>query len=187
MIKHRLFVKGEKIFALLSSNSHPNILIPVKAVVKDVRYDEVNPKYLLKVINFYDNILFLKKFLFQMSFSNSFDKRARNIPIDSNKIKNKEDLLELLTESENESKYYFVVDSIMTKKYRGELFELFNKIQDHLIEKKFRECRDYMTRIKYTGTYKLTGDAEFETRLKNFVGDKINNKGMPFSKYFRLL
>lgn len=185
MIKHRLFVKGEKIFALLTSNSNPNILIPIKAVVKDVRYDEVNPRYLLKAIKFYDNILFLKKYLFQMSFSNSFDKRARNLPLNPDTIKNKEELYEVM--SENEKRYYFVVDSIMTKKFKGELFELFNKIQDHLIEKRFRECKEFMTRIKYTGTYKLTGDAEFETRLKNFVGDKIKNKGMPFGKYFRLL
>lgn len=185
MIKHRLFVKGEKIFALLSSNSYPNILIPVKAIVKDVKYDQINPRYLLKVITFYDNILFLKKYLFNMSFSNKFDKRARNIQLNPDTIKNKEDLYEVM--SKNESKYYFVVDSIMTKKFKGELFELFNKIQDHLIEKKFRECRDYMTRIKYTGVYKITGDSEFEKRLKNFVGDKIKRKNMPYSKYFRLL
>ena len=60
MIKARLFVKGETIYALLSSYSHPNILIPVKAIVKDVKYDEINPVYLIKVVKFYDNILFLK-------------------------------------------------------------------------------------------------------------------------------
>lgn len=185
MIKHRLFVKGEKVFALLSSNSHPNILIPIKAIVKDVKFDEVNPRYLLKVVEFYDNILFLKKYFFNMSFSNSFEKRARTLSFNENLIKNKEDLYEVM--GLNESKYYFAVDSIMTKKYKGELFQLFNKIQDHLIEKRFRECREFMTRIRYTGTYKLTGDSEFEARLKNFVGDKIKKKGMPFSKYFRLL
>lgn len=120
-----------------------------------------------------------------MSFSNSFEKRSRTLSFDESVIKNKEDLYESM--GSNESRYYFVVDSIMTKKYKGDLFQLFNKIQDHLIEKRFRECREFMTRIRYTGTYKLTGDSEFEVRLKNFVGDKIKKKGMPFSKYFRLL
>ena len=55
MIKHRLFVKGENAYTLLISHSHPNILIPVKVVIKDVKYDEVNPEYLVKIIKFYDS------------------------------------------------------------------------------------------------------------------------------------
>jgi len=78
MINHRLFVKGEEIYVLLTSYSHPNILIPIKAVVKDVKYDDVNPQYIVKAIKFYDNIFFLKKYLFFMGFSNKFNKRARS-------------------------------------------------------------------------------------------------------------
>ena len=54
MINHRIFAKGEITHALLSSNSNPNILIPIKAVIKDVKYNEINPQYLIKVTKFYD-------------------------------------------------------------------------------------------------------------------------------------
>lgn len=186
MINHRLFVKGEQIHALLTSYSHPNTLIPVKAIVRDVKYNDVNPQYIIKVVEFFDNIAFLKKYLLNMSFSSNFDKRARQLNIDKKKVKTREDLLELVSDESNKQ-YFFVVDSIMTKKYKGEVIELFNKIQDHLIEIKLRECREYMTRIKYSGKYKLTGHAEFNTRLKKFIGDKIEDSGMDSDTFFRLL
>jgi len=186
MINHRLFVKGEEIYVLLTSYSHPNILIPIKAVVKDVKYDDVNPQYIVKAIKFYDNIFFLKEYLFFMGFSNKFNKRARLFPLPGN-VTNKEHLLELICESKNEEKYYFVVDSIMTKKWKGEMTLLFNKITNHLIEKRFRENREMMSRPFYSGTYRMTGEAEFNARLKKFVGDKIEATGISLEKYFSIL
>lgn len=183
MIKQRLFIKGETIHALLSSYSHPNILIPVKAIVKDVKYDEINPVYLIKVEKFYDNILFLKKYLFDMTFMNKIGRRPRRLKIDPQKVRNQKDLEELFNSSEQES-YYLVVDSIMCTKLKGDMVSLFNKIQNHLIEKNFRECREYTTRIFYSGHYRLTGDAEYNARLKKFIGDKVE---MNFEKFTGLL
>lgn len=186
MINHRLFVKGEIIYALLTSNSHPNILIPVKVAVRDVKHDDVNPQYLVQVIKFYDDIRFLKDYLFNMSFSNKFDQRARKFPLKKNKFKSRDELTEFITGT-NREKYYFVVDSIMTKKYRGDMVQLFNKVQDFLINVRFRDCRELMTRTFYSGMFKLTGEAEYEVRLRKFIGDKIEDTGMPIGKYFRLL
>lgn len=186
MINHRIFVKGETIHALLSSYSHPNILIPVKAIVKDVKHDDVNPQYVVKVIQFYDNILFLRNYFFKMSFSNRFNKRARRIQLDYKKLRNVKSIIDVFN-GPNEASYYIVVDSIMTVKLKGEMMALFSKIQNHLIERKLREVRDYMTRIQYSGTYRLTGDAEFNARLKKFIGDKIESAGMNFDKYTGLL
>lgn len=186
MIKHRLFVKGEIIYVLLSSYSNPNILIPIKAVVKDVRYDDVNPQYLVKAIKFYDNINFLNRYLFDMSFSNKFNKRARKFQ-SNRKFKNKEDLLEMISDKNKEESFYFVVDSIMTKKLRGELAILFNKVTNHLIEKKIRETRELMSRTFYSGKYNMTGEAEFNARLKKFIGDKILESGTTYDDYFRIL
>lgn len=183
MIKKRLFVKGETIHALLSSYSHPNILIPVKAIVKDVKYDEINPVYLIKVVTFYDNILFLKRYLFDMTFANKIGRRPRRLKIEYSKIKNLREL-EKLFNGDKEESMYLVVDSIMCKKHKGDMIELLNKIQDHLIEKNFRQCREYMTRIFYSGKYRLSGDSEYNARLNKFIGDKIE---MNFDKFTRLL
>jgi hypothetical protein len=183
MVKARLFVKGEIIYALLSSYSHPNILIPVKAIVKDVKYDEINPVYLIKVVKFYDNILFLKKYLFDMTFANKIGRRPRRLKIEYSKIKNLREL-EKLFNGDKEESMHLVVDSIMCKKHKGDMVDLFNKIQNHLIEKNFRQCREYMTRIFYSGQYRLSGDAEYHARLNKLIGDKIE---MNFDKFTRLL
>ena len=173
-------------YALLSSHTHPNILIPVKAIVKDVKYDEINPEYFIKITKFYDNILFLKKYLLNMNFSNKFNKRARNFPLDSSKFTNKQELLESIS-GKNESTYYLIVDSIMTKKWKGEMVELFNKVSDHLIQKRFQENREMMTRIFYSGKYRMSGEAEYNARLSKFIGDKLKDAGVSIIEFFRLL
>lgn len=183
MIEHRLFVKGEQMYALLSSHSNPNILIPVKAIVKDVKYNEINPQYQIKILKFLDTVSFLKKYLVDCSFATRFDKRARKISIEMDEIKTKEDFEGHL----NEKGFLFIVDSIMTKKYKGEIIDLFNKVQDYLVEVKLKELRTHMTRVKYTGKYKFTGEAEFNARLKKFIGDRITAAGYTFEDYFRLL
>ena len=81
MINHRIFAKGEITHALLSSNSNPNILIPIKAVIKDVKYDDINPQYLIKVTKFYDTISFLKKYLFLVFFCSSIPANTKRIVI----------------------------------------------------------------------------------------------------------
>ena len=62
MIKHKLIDKGSVAHALISSVHEPNILMPVKVTIKDIKFDEYNPLYLVKIVKFYDNINFLKKY-----------------------------------------------------------------------------------------------------------------------------
>ena len=61
MIKHKIFSKGDHIHALISTSQQPNVLIPVRCIVYDVKFDDINPQYQIKIIKFYDNIYFLKK------------------------------------------------------------------------------------------------------------------------------
>ncbi len=174
MINHRIFAKGEITHALLSSNSNPNILIPVKAVIKDVKYHDVNPQYLIKVTKFYDTISFLKKYLFNMAFENKIGRRSRKLKLDIESIESVDDLLEVFN-SEDEVKFYFVVDSIMCTKLKTEMIDLFSRIQDHLIERGFRESREKMIRTFYKGKYKLDSVNEYNVRLKRFLNDKFKS------------
>ena len=185
MIKHRLFVKGEVMYALLTSNSNPNILIPVKATVQDIQHDDVNPQYIIKIIRFYDNIYFLKKYLFNMSFASNFESRPRKFGLNPDLIKSEAHLKEQM--KKYDGAYNFVIDSIMCTKYRSDMIELFNKIQDFLIHKQFRELREHTTRTFYKGNYSITGKSEFEARIKRAFGDKIKNTGFSDNKFFELL
>ena len=40
MIKHKLIDKGSVAHALLSSVHEPNVLIPVKVTIKDIKFDD---------------------------------------------------------------------------------------------------------------------------------------------------
>ena len=185
MINHRIFAKGEITHALLSSNSNPNILIPVKAIIKDIKYDEINPQYLIKVTKLYDTISFLKKYLFNMAFENKIGRRSRKLKLNSESIESIDDLLEIFN-SEDEIKFYFVVDSMMCVKLKTEMVELFSRIQDHLIEIGFRESREKMIRTFYKGKYKLDSKYEFNIRLKRFLNDKFKSDD-DFQKFTKKL
>tara|TARA_R110001592_G_scaffold62377_2_gene190858 strand:- start:8808 stop:9362 length:555 start_codon:yes stop_codon:yes gene_type:complete len=184
MINHRIFAKGEITHALLSSNSNPNILIPVKAIIKDVKYDDINPQYLIKVTKFYDTISFLKKHLFNMAFENKIGRRSRKLKLNE-EIESVDDLIEVFN-NEDEVKFYFVVDSIMCVKLKSGMIDLFSSIQDHLIERGFRESREKMIRTFYKGKYKLDSVGEFNIRLKRFLNDKFKS-GDDFQKFTKKL
>lgn len=184
MINHRIFAKGEITHALLSSNSNPNILIPVKAIIKDVKYDDINPQYLIKVTKFYDTISFLKTHLFNMAFENKIGRRSRKLKL-NNEIESVDDLIEMFNNGD-EIKYYFVVDSIMCVKLKSGMIDLFSSIQDHLIERGFRESREKMIRTFYKGKYTLDSINEFNIRLKRFLNDKFRSAD-DFQKFTKKL
>ena len=73
MIKHQLFSKGDQIHALISTTQQPNLLIPVRATIYDVKFDDVNPQYQIRVKKFYDQVYFLKKNLFGGRFIKDFE------------------------------------------------------------------------------------------------------------------
>ena len=62
MIKHKIFTKGEYVQALISTTQNPNVLIPVRGLIYDVKFDDVNPRYQIRIKKFYDNIVFLKAY-----------------------------------------------------------------------------------------------------------------------------
>ena len=184
MKKHKVYAKGEQIHALLSSFTHPNILMPVKAIIKDVKWDDKNPEYLIKILKFYDNFHFLKKYLFNMNFAHSLTDKARKYRLKFEDFKTTADIENRLN-MPDAARYYVVVDSIMAVKAKGDMKELFNKIQYYLISKKLQECKELMTRSFYNGTMKLDSAAEFDKRLTKFISDKFALKGEDFNHYLK--
>ena len=51
MIKHKLINKGSLAHSLVTSSNDPNILIPVKVIIKDIKFDEYNPLYLVHLLS----------------------------------------------------------------------------------------------------------------------------------------
>ena len=182
MIKHKLIGKGSIAHALISPINDPNKFIPVKIVIKDVRFDEYNPLYLVKVIKFYDSIYFLKKYFMNNKFSNEIGKKARTFWI-SDDIKTTEQLQNYL-EKEG-ARFYLVVDSIHTTRYKNDMTDMFNKIQDFLIDRNIQELQELSTRNSYSGYLKFSSKVEFFIRLKKMISDKIVDIKMTWDEFIK--
>jgi len=183
MIKHQLYVKGQTVHALLTSFTNPEVLIPVKGIIKDIKYNEFNPEYQIKVIKFYDNVKFLKKNLIGMIVAHDFKKRPRRFNKQISHITTIEALNEFIALPENDWHFNFIVESIMVTVSYKDTINLFNRMQDFLFERKLRELRDFSTRIAYKGKYKYTGYAEFHAKLEKMIGDKVEKLGIKWKLY----
>jgi hypothetical protein len=184
MIKHKLIDKGSVAHALVSSVHEPNILIPVKVTIKDIKFDEYNPLYLVKIIKFYDNINFLKKYFIGNSFANSFGKKPRPfwIPKEVDTVQKLENYL-----NKENDRFYVVVDSIHTVRYKNELEEVFNKIQDFLIQRNISEFKEMSTRNFYTGKFNYNTNVEFFASLRNMLIGKITDIKGNWDEFIRRL
>jgi hypothetical protein len=186
MIKHKIFHKGEIIHCLLSSFNHPNILLPAKGIIKDIKWDLDNPIYLIKVKYFYDSFSFLKEYFFDMNFAITFDRNTKKFPLNREDFKSVKDIEKRLNESD-ETKFYMVIESVMCVKTKADLKNLFINIQTYLISKKLKELKDLQTRSFYKGTFKLNSGVEFNKRLFKFIGDKFESKSEDFNDFVSLL
>lgn len=168
MIHHRLFPKGEYCHALIASKANPNILFQVRGLIYDVKMDPYNPQYSIKIIKFYDDLNFIKRYFIDQRFQKDFLGHDRKISAKRTQFQTREDFEEWV------SNYKFVVDSVMCTKTLGESTKLYNTIESFLIEKSLRDIYDASTRVQYrTGKYHFKNQDEFKLAIKGFLKGKI--------------
>jgi len=181
MIRHKLFSKGERVHVLISNARHSHIVFPVYAVIHDVKFDEDMPKYQLRITKFHDNIDFLKRYLFGMKFPKDFEGKSTTFNLSRKNYKSLSDLQNHIN-SKWES-YMVTVDSVMCVKTKSEITELFNNIQDFLIEKNFKDIFELSNRTVYSeGKYYYQTKGIFEAHLKKFLGDRDPNMDRYYNK-----
>ena len=181
MIKHRLFSKGEYIHALISNTNFPNIVFPVRAIIYDVKFDEKMPKYQIRITKFYDDIAFLKRYFFDTNFEKNFSGANTKFRFKRTQFSTKKELQEHL-ESNSET-YLITVDSVMCTKSMNQIMDLYNNIQDFLVEKHLRELYELSNRQVYKdGKYYYQTRGIFEAHLKKFLGDRTPKEKGYFDK-----
>lgn len=181
MIKHRLFSKGEYIHALISNTKHSNIVFPVRALIYDVKFDDVMPKYQIKIVKFYDDLNFLKRYLFDLKFIRNFEGGQTRFRFSRQKYKTREQFQKHI--DANEETYFVVVDSVMCTKSYNQISELYNNIQDFLIEKSIKDLYEMANRSSYSkGNYYYKSKGVFEAHLKKFLGDRTPDDPKYFDK-----
>ncbi len=173
MIKHKLFSKGEQVQALISTTQQPNILIPVRATIYDVKFDDVNPQYQIRVKKFYDNVYFLKKNIFGGRFIKNFEGKDTKLNVKRAGYSTVKDIEDNLFNGEKWKNYLIVVDSVFCTKTRAEQVELFNNIQTFQIQTCIKELYELTNRTSYSkGEFFYNSQGEFVASLKKFLGDR---------------
>ena len=115
-------------------------------------------------MKFYDNIHFIKKNMLGKAFQNKFDTRTRSLNFAKSDFKSTEELIEYMYRDDNQ-RNYFVVEAINMVKYKKDLGDLFNKLQDFFISKTIKQFRENCTRHLYTGKFKMPSKTEFPKKV----------------------
>ena len=186
MKTHRIFNKGQFVYCLLASHTNPNILLPVKGVILDSKWDPVNPLYRIRIIKLYDNMKFLKQHFFGMNFRHEFENRARKMILKSEDFKTTKALEDRLNDKDRE-RFYVVIESVMCTKTKIGLSELFEKVQFYMISKNLKEIRDISTRSFFKGPLSLDSPKEFDARYKKGWADKFERNALDINKYLNSL
>ena len=170
MIHHRLFPKGEYCHALIASKANPNILFQVRGLIYDVHMDPYNPQYLIKIVRFYDDLNFIKRYFIGERFQRNFKGKDFHFKMKRSQFQTREQFEEYI----NKEKYMLVADSVKCTKTLGDSTKLYNTIQSFLIEKSLRDIYDASTRVQYrTGKYHFKNQDEFKLAIKRFLKGKI--------------
>ena len=186
MKTHRIFNKGQNVYCLLASHTNPNILLPVKGKIIDSKWDPVNPLYQIRIIKFYDSMKFLKKHFFDMNFRHVFENRARKMILKAEDYKTAKVLEERLNEKDRE-RFYVIVESVMCKKTKVGLSELFEKVQFYMISKNLKEIKEISARPFFRGPLSLGSTNEFDARYKKGWSDKFEKDNLDITKYLKSL
>lgn len=173
MIKHKLFAKGEQIQALISTTQQPNVIIPVRATIYDVKFDDINPRYQIRIKKFYDNVYFLKKNLFGGRFIKNFDGKDTKINVKRGNYSTVKEIEDNLFNGEKWKNYLITVDSVFCTKTRDQQIELFNNIQTFQIQMCLKELYELTNRSTYSGgQFYFNSQGEYIAALKKFLGDR---------------
>jgi hypothetical protein len=189
MIKHRLFNKNELVYTYMISTNDPFLMIPVKGRITDVRYDELNPRYRIKILKFYDHFTYLKKTLPHVRIQSRFNDKPRMLKFGDDIINKYEIKTVAALEAwiGKSSSNYIIIDSLFCFKKRHEMELYFDKFMNHFIEINMQNLKRLMVRSPYKGTYKIESPGNFKIRLERFIGDKVVKDGKSFDNYMRRL
>lgn len=171
MIRNRVYNKGETVYALISSTGKYNVLFPVKCIIHDVKHGDSIVEYQVRLIKFYDDVYFLKRYLFHTKFTRSFDSGVTRWRMKRSNFKTSGDFQNHL--DENGHNYMITVDGPMVCKRRHEMIELFNKIQDFFVERTISDLYNLTHRSTYSeGTYHYESKGVFKAHLTKFLGER---------------
>ena len=164
-----IYNKDEICYCLLSSYNHPNVLIPIKCLIIDVKFGYGEAEYLVRIERFYDDIYFLKTYLYNMLFYTKFN-TAHKVKLNLPNLNGLDDINSFLVEGV----LTVVVPHLMCFSTKQDMMEAFNKLNFYFVSLHTYNLKLALTRSAYNGEFKLSGTKDFNERFKRFMSDKIS-------------
>lgn len=185
MIQHELIKKGRIAHSLITPVRYPNVLLPVKVVIKDVHFDEYNPKYLVKILKFYDKTHVVKTYFMNERYHNTFKRKGSVMRFDKEVFRTSEEIVNYMDGFG--TKYYVVAESINTWKTKLEMTEVFNKLQDYFIMRSFYDLQTNMVRTPYRGKFKMSTKKDYHDRLRRMIVDRVATNEEEWQEFIKTL
>lgn len=171
----RIFKKSSIAHCLIFPTAEPDIIIPAKCLILDIDLRGEIPLYVVRIIKFYDQFIFLKRWLDgttlrQYGYASSGVKKI-SIPKDA---KYRSDVDNYFSNPENNIK--ILIESPFMSKTKDQMIVKFGEISEYLVMRQLRYLREMTTRKFYKGkfksyTYKVFKDRMRRAYIDNFTGD----------------
>jgi hypothetical protein len=166
---------GSMCHAVMYAVDDPEILFPVKVEITsaDIGSNFMLPSYNVRIVWFYDNILFLRSNLANCSLRLKSGAN-RIIKVSMKHFKTQESISEFFANSAERYK----IEHFFVRKRRIDMEELFTKLQRYLINNQLRKLATSMNRKTYGdngGEFYVVNRSEFLERLRRGFGDKFKD------------
>lgn len=169
MIKHKLIKKGKLAWALVTSISDPNFLIPVKIKIVDVRFHEYNPKYLVKILKFYDNVYIIRDHFINRKFITTLDKNnnaSKFLPFSKSfKPKSTADIIDYMDSKDMK----ILVESVFVVSSKTRMLEMLEILQDYFIMETIQNLKELTARTTYKGQFSVDSNIDFFIKFRSFI------------------
>lgn len=166
MIRHDLYSIGETRYGILNTPLKPEIMIPIKFLIHDVKHDDTNPLYLVEIKNFYDHFYFIKKHYVNMPVRISLKNTNKKNYLKEYKseFKNNKDILKKI----HDNKYYIVIESIYCFFSKPEMLNALNDLTDFYIMSEIKKLKYLITKPSYKGKFKMSLPSDYYKSLNRF-------------------
>ena len=157
--------KGTIACALIASSDYPDVLLPVKCVIEDAYFVELNLIYEIRIMMFFDQSpSFLLNHIRNLKFKTLKGSNSYRILKLTDGIRTIDQLNNYFNSKIKGTRFH--VESCFVRKTKPEILHLFNRIQDYLIFKHFSVANDLMNRGIYSGKLKMKNEHEFKIRME---------------------
>lgn len=171
---------GGRCFVIVRPTNAPDLFVPGRGIVVDVKMDPTLPVYRVKLHAIYERINFVRRHVVGNYWKCRQDKPLLMKPA-TKALGNMDDFNTWLSDQSME----FRVEYPFAFSEKAEMLAYFNKLNDYVALRALRLFRDITTKKEYTGQLRMLDSVDFEGRMWEAFADKFGSRE-EFAKWTKL-